>query len=53
MLRDGGPQPAIGDRVEIIPNHVCAAVNLFDTLVAVRGGEVVTTWPILARGKVR
>lgn len=43
----------VGDRLEIIPNHVCPAVNLQDELFTVRGGEVVGTWPVLARGKVR
>jgi D-serine deaminase-like pyridoxal phosphate-dependent protein len=49
----GSPRLAIGDRVEIIPNHACAALNLFDTLVGVRDGEVEAVWPVLARGKVR
>lgn len=53
VLKDGQPDLAIGDRVEIIPNHVCASVNLFDTLYGVRDGEVEVSWPILARGKVR
>lgn len=53
VLKDGQPDLAIGDRVEIIPNHVCASVNLFDTLHGVRDGEVEVSWPILARGKVR
>jgi D-serine deaminase-like pyridoxal phosphate-dependent protein len=48
-----GPPTAIGDRVEIIPNHACGALNLWDTLVGVRDGEVEAVWPVLARGKVR
>jgi D-serine deaminase-like pyridoxal phosphate-dependent protein len=43
----------VGDRVEIIPNHVCPAVNLMDELLIVRGGRVVDRWPVAARGKVR
>jgi len=43
----------IGDRVEIIPNHVCPAVNLQDELFIVREGQLVDTWRISARGKVR
>jgi D-serine deaminase-like pyridoxal phosphate-dependent protein len=53
LTADGSPRLAIGDRVEIIPNHACAALNLFDTLVGVRDGEVEAVWPVLARGKVR
>lgn len=41
----------VGDKVEIIPNRCSVAPNLFDEMVAVHGGEVVETWPILARGK--
>ena len=43
----------VGDRVEIIPNHICPAVNLTDELVIVRDGHVVDRWPVAARGKVR
>ena len=43
----------VGDRVEVIPVHVCEAVNLWDELVAVRRGEVEAVWPVSARGKVR
>jgi D-serine deaminase-like pyridoxal phosphate-dependent protein len=43
----------VGDRVEIIPNHICPAVNLTDELVVIRAGHVVDRWPVAARGKVR
>lgn len=43
----------VGDRVEVIPNHVCPVVNLQDELFVVRDGDVVATWRVLARGKVR
>lgn len=43
----------VGDKVEIIPNHVCPTVNLQDELYLVRNDEVVETWPVIARGKVR
>lgn len=46
-----GPLPEIGDRVEIIPNHACAAMNLYDKFYALRGDEVIAEIPILARGK--
>jgi D-serine deaminase-like pyridoxal phosphate-dependent protein len=48
-----GRLPTVGDRIEIIPNHACGALNLWDTLVGVRDGEVEAVWPVLARGKVR
>lgn len=43
----------IGEKVEIIPNHVCPTVNLTDELYVVRDDEVVEVWPVIARGKVR
>lgn len=45
--------PAIGEKVRIIPNHVCPAVNLHEQLHIVEGEEVVAVWPIAARGKYR
>ncbi len=43
----------IGEKVQIIPNHVCPTVNLTDELHLVRDDEVVETWPVIARGKIR
>ena len=43
----------VGEKVEIIPNHVCPTVNLADELYLVRDGKVVDTWPVIARGKSR
>ena len=45
--------PAIGDVVSIVPNHVCVVVNLMDTLVAVRGDDIVGEIPVAARGRIR
>ena len=43
----------IGDRVEVIPNHVCPTVNLQDELFIVRDGDLIDRWAVAARGKVR
>jgi D-serine deaminase-like pyridoxal phosphate-dependent protein len=43
----------IGDRLEVIPLHVCSAVNLFDVAAGVRGGTVDHEIAVAARGKVR
>lgn len=45
--------PAVGSKVEVIPNHVCPAVNLHEVLHVVEGDEVVDSWPVAARGKIR
>jgi D-serine deaminase-like pyridoxal phosphate-dependent protein len=46
-------KPRIGERVTVIPNHVCPVVNLFDEIMQVRAGEVVGAWRVDARGKVK
>jgi D-serine deaminase-like pyridoxal phosphate-dependent protein len=45
--------PEVGDRVTIVPNHACGTVNMHDEVVVHRRGEVVATYRIAARGKVR
>jgi len=45
-----GSQLGIGDRVVIVPNHICPAVNLADELLVVANGRVVDRWPVAARG---
>lgn len=42
----------VGDKLEIIPNHVCPVVNLFDELIGIRNDVVETTWKVAARGKL-
>jgi D-serine deaminase-like pyridoxal phosphate-dependent protein len=44
---------AIGDRVHIIPNHICAAVNLHERVYGVRDGEVEEIWRVEGRGKLQ
>jgi len=46
-------RPEIGERVTIVPNHACGAVNLHDEVALHRGGERVEIVPIPARGRVR
>jgi len=41
----------VGERVEVIPYHICPVINLFDEMVGIRNGRVEVVWPILARGK--
>jgi D-serine deaminase-like pyridoxal phosphate-dependent protein len=44
-------RPKVGDRVRIVPNHVCIVTHLNDFIHGVRGEEVETTWPVAARGR--
>jgi D-serine deaminase-like pyridoxal phosphate-dependent protein len=43
-------QPRVGDRVRIVPNHVCVSVNLHDVVWGVRGERLERSWPVAARG---
>ncbi len=44
--------PRIGDRVRVVPNHVCVVSNLFDVVNLIKGDQVVETVPVAARGRV-
>jgi D-serine deaminase-like pyridoxal phosphate-dependent protein len=49
-LGSSGWQPRVGDRVRIVPNHVCVSVNLHPVVHGIRGGGVERSWPVAARG---
>lgn len=43
----------LGDRVNVVPGHCCGTVNLHNRYYVVDDGELVDTWPVLARGAGR
>jgi len=43
----------VGDKEEIIPNHICPVVNLHETAYIVSGGEVIDEIPVDCRGKLK
>jgi D-serine deaminase-like pyridoxal phosphate-dependent protein len=49
----GDDQLRIGDRLQVIPSHACATMNMFDLAHGRRGGEVERELHLTARGKVR
>jgi D-serine deaminase-like pyridoxal phosphate-dependent protein len=51
-LSDTDWRPRIGDRVRVVPNHVCVSVNLQERLYGVRGGEVVEEWEVAGRRRL-
>lgn len=53
LERRGGNRLAVGDKVELVPNHGCTTINLHDEYHVVRGGVLEAIWPISARGKVK
>ncbi len=45
--------PKVGDRVRVVPNHVCPVSNLYDRVVIIDGETVLGSVPVDARGTVR
>ena len=45
--------PRVGDRVRIVPNHVCPVSNLVDEVFVHRRGSLHGAWPVAARGTTR
>jgi D-serine deaminase-like pyridoxal phosphate-dependent protein len=50
---EGDGDVRIGDRLQVIPLHVCSCVNLFDVAVGVRDGSIERELTIAGRGKMR
>jgi D-serine deaminase-like pyridoxal phosphate-dependent protein len=44
---------AVGQVLTVIPNHVCTCINMHDEVLLSRKGEIVGSWKVAARGKVR
>jgi D-serine deaminase-like pyridoxal phosphate-dependent protein len=44
-------RPEVGERVRVVPNHVCIVVHLNDVVYGARDGTVETSWPVAARGR--
>jgi D-serine deaminase-like pyridoxal phosphate-dependent protein len=43
----------VGDRIRIIPNHICVAMNLHECVHGIRGDLVEQTWRVEGRGKLQ
>ena len=46
-------KPQVGERLRILPNHVCVVSNLHDEIAVSRGGMLIDTRRVEARGKTR
>ena len=49
-LSEAQGRPAIGDKLRIVPNHVCVVSNLVEQVYVVSGTSVVGTLAVAARG---
>ena len=43
----------VGEKVRVIPNHICVAVNLHERVYGYRGEQVTERWDVEARGKLQ
>jgi len=50
-LERGATAPVVGQRMAVLPNHLCAAVNLADELIVVEDESEVDRWSVAARGR--
>jgi D-serine deaminase-like pyridoxal phosphate-dependent protein len=44
-------RPHVGERVRLVPNHVCVAVHLFDEMHVLEPDGAFTRRPVDARGR--
>jgi D-serine deaminase-like pyridoxal phosphate-dependent protein len=44
---------SVGDKLSVVPNHVCACVNMHDRIWYHRNGVVEGSWQVAGRGKVQ
>lgn len=48
---EDSPLPELGERLRVIPNHVCITMNLVDDVDVVSEGTIVDQWAVAARGR--
>ncbi len=52
-VRRAGAEFAVGDRLRVIPNHICTAMNLHEQVYGIRGETVEEIWKVEGRGKLQ
>jgi D-serine deaminase-like pyridoxal phosphate-dependent protein len=52
-IRRAGREFDVGERVRVIPNHICVAMNLHECVYGARGGVVEQVWRVEGRGKLQ
>jgi D-serine deaminase-like pyridoxal phosphate-dependent protein len=52
-IRETGRDFRVGDRVHVVPNHICVAMNLHECVYGIRGDEVEHVWRVEGRGKLQ
>ena len=49
----GDARVQIGDRLAVVPNHVCPTINLANYVTVAENGQLADRWPVAARGLVQ
>jgi D-serine deaminase-like pyridoxal phosphate-dependent protein len=44
-----GPEPRVGDRIQVVPGYGPLTINLYDRFHAISDGIVIDEWPVVAR----
>ena len=52
-ISHSGKQYRVGERLRVIPNHVCTMMNMHDEVYGVCGENVEVVWKVEGRGKLR
>jgi D-serine deaminase-like pyridoxal phosphate-dependent protein len=47
-----GSKLKVGDRVRVLPDHICPVINLYDQVYLISGDRVVDILPVAARGRL-
>jgi D-serine deaminase-like pyridoxal phosphate-dependent protein len=48
-----GTEMRVGDRIAIVPNHICPVINLTDSVSVIADGVFAERWQVAARGRVQ
>jgi D-serine deaminase-like pyridoxal phosphate-dependent protein len=52
-LQRTSTSPQLGERLRIVPNHICTCINLHDRVYGCSGEDVVVQWEVQGRGKTQ
>ncbi|MCF8480364.1 MAG: D-TA family PLP-dependent enzyme [Rhodospirillum sp.] len=52
LVSDGPIGLSVGDRIRVVPDHVCVVTNMVDVVQVFEGGAFLGPWSVAARGRV-
>jgi D-serine deaminase-like pyridoxal phosphate-dependent protein len=51
QIKSIGANFKLGEKIELIPAHICPTINLYDYIHVIKNNEYIGKWQIFARGK--